>query len=59
MAPQEWNGSNFVYSRVIRPYLLRYEEKIDQTLGKAGKLGKQALNEGKSILAFAVAGALL
>jgi len=49
MAPQEWNGSNFVYSRVIRPYLLRYEEKIDQTLGKAGKLGKQALNEGAKL----------
>jgi len=49
MAPGEWNGSIFVYNRVIRPYLLRYETKIDATLGKAGKLGKEAISEGAKL----------
>jgi len=49
MAPQEWNGSNFVYKRVIRPYLLRYEDKIDSQLNSASKLGQEAMSQGAKL----------
>lgn len=47
MVPQEWNGSNFVYYKVIRPFVLRYEDEIEDSLGKAKKLGQDLYSEGK------------
>ena len=46
MVPQSWNGSNFLYYKFIRPFVLRYEDKIESALNSASKLGNEALNEG-------------
>ncbi|KAF6024978.1 REEP5 [Bugula neritina] len=46
MVPQSWNGANFVYYRVIRPFVLRYEDKIESTLSQATDIGKQVYAEG-------------
>lgn len=46
MVPQSWNGSNFLYYKFIRPFVLRYEDKIESALNSASKLGNEALSEG-------------
>lgn len=46
MAPRSWNGSNIVYFKVIRPFVLRYEDAIEDTISKATKFGKEAVAEG-------------
>ena len=35
MSPVPWNGSTILYHRVIRPFVLRHESKIDSTIDKA------------------------
>jgi len=41
--PIAFNGSDFIYGRVVRPLFLRHQSKIDQTVDKVtGKLGKLA-----------------
>lgn len=46
MVPQSWNGSNFVYHKAIRPFLMKYEDKIEDTLSQAANFGNQAMSEG-------------
>jgi receptor expression-enhancing protein 5/6 len=53
MSPQTWNGSRFIYYKVIRPFVLRYEDKIDETISKATSYGKEALAEGRKAAADA------
>lgn len=45
MAPQSWNGAEFIYFKVIRPFVLRYEGEIDSHLTKARKLAEEAGEE--------------
>jgi len=35
MSPVPWNGSNILYQRLIRPFVLRHESHIDDTISKA------------------------
>lgn len=44
MAPIASNGSQIIYSRVIRPFALKHQEKVDKALDQVGEV----LNEGKS-----------
>lgn len=45
-APMHWNGSLTMYNKVIRPFILKHQKKIDETLGKAAGAAKTALDEG-------------
>jgi len=44
-----WNGSLTMYNKVIRPFVLKHQKKIDETLGKAAGAAKTALDEGCSL----------
>jgi len=33
-APTPGNGSDFIYNRIIRPFFLKHQTKIDSTMGK-------------------------
>ena len=46
MAPVSWNGSTTIYHKVIKPFVLKNQEKIDEALDKAGSMAQDALNEG-------------
>ncbi|XP_060062587.1 receptor expression-enhancing protein 5-like [Ylistrum balloti] len=35
MAPTAWNGSHTIYNRLIRPVVLKYQDRIDTALDKA------------------------
>lgn len=43
MAPTSYNGSQIIYYRFIRPFILRYEKKIDSAVDRAS----EAAREGK------------
>lgn len=45
-APVSSNGSLTLYNKVIRPFILKHQKKIDETLGKAAGAAQTALNEG-------------
>jgi len=49
-APMHWNGSLTMYNKVIRPFVLKHQKKIDETLGKAAGAAKTALDEGFSVV---------
>ena len=46
MAPVSWNGSNTIYTRAIRPFVLKYQTKIDQALDEVGKQVDKAAKQG-------------
>ena len=52
MAPTSYNGSKILYSKIIRPFILKHENKIDGALGNAMGNAKNMFNtvqeEGKS-----------
>ncbi|WAQ97772.1 REEP5-like protein, partial [Mya arenaria] len=35
MCSASWNGSDMIYTRLIRPFVLKHQKKIDETLDKA------------------------
>ena len=41
MAPSAYNGSQILYFRFIRPFILRYEKKIDSALDRATEAAKE------------------
>lgn len=45
-APMPWNGSVTLYNKVIRPFILKHQKKIDESIGKAASAAKTAFNEG-------------
>ena len=47
-APMPWNGSLTLYNKVIRPFILKHQKKIDEAVGKAAGAAKTALDEGYS-----------
>ncbi|PIK39070.1 putative receptor expression-enhancing protein 5 isoform X1 [Apostichopus japonicus] len=47
MAPIESNGSNILYHRFIKPFVLKHEKEIDDSLGKVTDLASATLNEGE------------
>ncbi|KAJ8310931.1 hypothetical protein KUTeg_011516 [Tegillarca granosa] len=40
-APAQWNGSNMIYNRLIRPFVLRYQTKIDKAIDDATEVVKE------------------
>lgn len=48
-APVKSNGSVTIYYKVIRPFVLKYESKIDSGLNKAKDMAKTALREGEAV----------
>ncbi|XP_062612448.1 receptor expression-enhancing protein 5-like [Saccostrea cucullata] len=41
MAPSSYNGSQVLYFRFIRPFILRYEKRIDSALDRASDAAKE------------------
>ena len=37
MTPGKYNGSILLYNKVIRPYVLKYENEIDRAADEVGK----------------------
>ncbi|XP_029182909.1 receptor expression-enhancing protein 5-like isoform X1 [Acropora muricata] len=37
MAPVSWNGSNTLYHKVIKPFVLRHQKNIDKALDEVGE----------------------
>lgn len=48
-APMPWNGSVTLYNKVIRPFILKHQKKIDESIGKAASAAKTAFNEASDI----------
>lgn len=46
MAPVSWNGSNTLYHRVIKPFVLKYQKDIDKALDKVGQKVDEVAKEG-------------
>ncbi|XP_078656975.1 receptor expression-enhancing protein 5-like isoform X1 [Branchiostoma floridae x Branchiostoma belcheri] len=46
MAPGSYNGSEMIYQRIIRPFVLRHQDKVDRFIDQAGKRAKEALDTG-------------
>ncbi|XP_013403702.1 receptor expression-enhancing protein 5 isoform X2 [Lingula anatina] len=49
-----FNGSIIIYYRFIRPFVLRHQDSVDKTLGKAKDLAGDALKEGEKLAREAV-----
>lgn len=47
MAPVPWNGADTIYTKFIKPFVLRHQQKIDQTLDKVGEQVDKYAKEGK------------
>lgn len=45
MLPFSWNGSSFIYKRIIRPLFLRHEKQIDKVIDSATEAGEEIVNE--------------
>ncbi|KAG7329849.1 hypothetical protein KOW79_006071 [Hemibagrus wyckioides] len=54
MAPVSWNGSQLIYSRVVRPFFLQHEATLDNVMkdlsGKAKSAVQSATKEGFTLL---------
>lgn len=49
MAPIASNGSQFLYGRFIRPFILKHQKKIDESLDQVGDIAASTLNEAKDM----------
>ncbi|XP_048584115.1 receptor expression-enhancing protein 5 isoform X2 [Nematostella vectensis] len=47
MAPVSWNGSDTLYQKVIKPFVLRHQSQIDSTLEKVGEKMDKYAKEAK------------
>lgn len=45
MLPFSWNGSTFIYKRIIRPLFLKHEKDIDKVVDSATEVGEELVNE--------------
>lgn len=48
-APTSWNGSLSIYNKVIRPFVLKHQKKIEETMGKAAGLAQTVREEASDI----------
>ncbi|XP_034386189.1 receptor expression-enhancing protein 6 [Cyclopterus lumpus] len=46
MAPMSWNGSQFIYNRVVRPAFLRHEAAVDSLVSD---LGSRAMSAAENL----------
>jgi len=47
MVPMSWNGSLIIYQKVIRPFVLKHQKKVDEAIGKAAELAGEVANEAE------------
>ncbi|CAD5124099.1 DgyrCDS12401 [Dimorphilus gyrociliatus] len=47
MVPTSWNGSIFIYTKFIRPFVLKHQERVDDFVGKAADTMEDIAKEGK------------
>lgn len=47
MAPVSWNGSNTLYHKVIKPFVLRHQKNIDKALDEVGEKMDSYAQQGK------------
>lgn len=46
--PVSWNGSDIIYSRVVRPFFMQHQDSIDKVMNKVtDKIEKVADQAGK------------
>ncbi|KAJ8029393.1 Receptor expression-enhancing protein 5 [Holothuria leucospilota] len=57
MAPMESNGANLLYHRFIKPFVLKHEREIDDSLGKVTDIASSTLNEAQQMAKEAAADA--
>ena len=50
MVPTNWNGSVTIYHKVIRPFVLKNQERIDAALDEAASAAGKFAQEGKKIM---------
>ncbi len=43
MVPGKYNGSVMLYNKFIRPYILKYESRIDQALDEVGSMAEKGM----------------
>jgi receptor expression-enhancing protein 5/6 len=48
-APMSWNGSLTIYNKLIRPFVLKHQKRIDETLNKAAGAARTVLDEAQDI----------
>jgi len=51
MLPVSWNGSDTIYKRLIRPFVLRHQKEIDTAIDEAVGATRSALKEGQFVIA--------
>lgn len=49
MAPVSWNGADTIYIKVIRPFVLKHQKKIDSAIDKVGEQVDKYAQEGMNI----------
>ncbi|XP_064647511.1 receptor expression-enhancing protein 5-like isoform X2 [Lineus longissimus] len=49
MVPTSWNGSIFIYYRLIRPFVLKHQDQVDKALNQATEIAGDALNEAQDV----------
>jgi len=47
MLPVSWNGSNTIYNRLIRPFVLRHHKEIDEAIDEAVDATRSAVKGGQ------------
>jgi receptor expression-enhancing protein 5/6 len=49
MVPTSWNGSLTIYDKVIRPFVLKNQERIDKALGEAANMAGELASEAQGL----------
>ena len=49
MYPSQYNGSKFLYKRVIRPWVLKNEDKIDQVFSYVSNNVEKMADQGEAL----------
>ncbi len=49
MAPISSNGSQFIYNRFIKPFVLKHQKKMDDALDNLGEMASSTLNEAQKM----------
>ncbi|XP_065133274.1 receptor expression-enhancing protein 6 [Paramisgurnus dabryanus] len=50
MVPFSWNGSQIIYTRVVRPFFLKHEKTIDGVVNDLSDKARNAAKEGFALL---------
>lgn len=45
MAPFQSNGSNVIYNRIIKPFVLKHQKEIDEVVDEARSTASQVANK--------------